>query len=298
MIRKIPIGRSLKYIFSEPMVFAILTFLFLLVFTPSIQTKYHFLYRSLFVICIIALVFKKEILNILFSKYSFPIILCLFIFFIFWFIDYGDRSTNTLKSFIRGLVIFLMAFTMARQAKSFQIMSILLFCALLFSAQQMMEGRFFSTDIMVNRVSIVNAVATNLNLTNKEYLTVSSYVVVFVAYICFSATLAFSFLDFSSKFWVKVLVFGAFLSTLMFCLKSLWTAPIIILALSLLTIRGIHIYSLSAKKTDRKILEILKSILIFIIFISVSTCLFCTYASCVEVVFHGMLECVQTQSDK
>ena len=263
-------GRIIKRgqnIISEPMVFAFLTFLYLLFFTPTLQVQYHLFYQYLFAICIIAVAFQKNVLNVLLSKYSLPIILCLFTFFIFWLMDYGDRSSNTLKSFIRGMIIFLMSFAMARDVKSFRIMSISLSCALIFLAQQMMGENFFSINIVDNRRAIVNAVAENLNLTGQDYLTVSSYVVVFVAYICFSVVISFSFLDFSSKRWVKAIVISVSFITFIFCLKSLWTAPIIILLLSLLIIRAIHIITSSEKNLNQNMLAILKSILGAIIII-------------------------------
>jgi hypothetical protein len=256
---------KLSNIANMETIFAILGLLFMILFTPTLQSKYHTFYQFIFLVCIVAVLSNKKTLRILFTKYSLPILITLVVFFLFWLIDHGDRSSTTLKSFIRGLTLFVMSFVISGRDNRFQIMVILLSFGLLILAYQMMGSQLFSFDVHENRVLLVKTVAENMYLEHLEYSNVSSHVIVFVAYISFSITLAYSFLDYSPRMWVKVVVFLNVFLTLLFCLKSLWTAPIIILTLSIFIFRAIIIFTATNRHIKQKVYFIIKTIMMLAI---------------------------------
>lgn len=252
-------------------VFSVLLLLFFITSLPYVQNEYNLYYRALFAICVIVAIFQKEFLPIFFSKYSLPIIICLGVFFVFWWIDYGDRSLNTLLSFVRGFVVFVMVFVMARDIKNYQILLITFLISILFLIEFMMGGGILSSSIMGSRNEIVNMVAANLNLDQGDYKTAANHMIIIVAYVSFVSVLAFSFLDYSSKAWVKLLVFIPLILTFIFCLKTLWTAPVLILIVSLLLMRVSHVFFSGHKKTSQKHLKKITTVLMFsILFLGIA----------------------------
>lgn len=248
-------------------VLGVLLFLFLFACIPNIQVEYNLLYRLMFVFCIFAIVFSRLLVTVSLSKHCVPILLCLFTFFIFWAADYGDRSFNTFLSFIRGLIIFTLSFAISDKAKNFQILSIAIVCSLLVLFQIMIGNVVFTQTVMESREEIVKAVSNNIDINNTDYTSVSNFMIVIVAHISFAAIISTSFLDMSNKKWVRVFLFSLLTFVFFFCIKSLWTAPIIILLASALLIRIIHLYSVYNEGSGKIISDILISLALLCLFI-------------------------------
>ena len=246
---------------------------------PYVQYEYNLYYRATLAICAIVTISQKEFIPIFFSKFSVPIIICLEVFFVFWFIDYGDRSFNTMLSFVRGFVVFIMVFVMARESRDYQILLITFLLSMIFLTEVMLGGGLLSTSVMSSRNEIVNMVAANLNMRPNEYSTASDYMITVVAYISFVSVLAFSFLDYSSKAWGKLLVFIPMILTFIFCLKTLWTAPVIILVISLLVMRVTHVFFVDHKKSGLKFSKKISTVLMFAILFLGITLILSTFQS-------------------
>ena len=119
---------------------------------PYVQYEYNLYYRATLAICAIVTISQKEFIPIFFSKFSVPIIICLEVFFVFWFIDYGDRSFNTMLSFVRAFVVFIMVFVMASREQRLSDTSYYISrSSMIFLTEVMLGGGLLSTSVMSSR---------------------------------------------------------------------------------------------------------------------------------------------------
>jgi hypothetical protein len=210
---------------AEAILFAIVALLNLVITTPGILLNFRSLYHVIFITGLAAILLKRNIGSLFLSSYYRPIALCLCLFSIFWLNGYSER--NSVLTFLRGTLFFVSGFALASKPQYYRLLLLCLCLYLLFLARTMKGGITAFLQDPESREAFTARASVNLGLGQGESF--KEVITSFVWHISLSAILVIALLDSPRKRWSALAVVFVVFASLLFCISSLYTAPLMMI---------------------------------------------------------------------
>lgn len=206
-----------------------LAFILLIAMSPIVVVKYNTFYQIVFVVAGLIVFFKSNLVKIIFSHYSSPLLICLVVFTLFYILESDKYGRASMTTYMRGIVLYICGYTLSEKPKHFHLLIFTACIALLAMAHEM-RGGFINLDFMHwNRSAFVLLAAKNIGMdVDFSPLEFKEIVTNFVWYISFCGVLLLSLLDSIYK-KLRIIAMTILLIILFFCITTLWSAPVIIL---------------------------------------------------------------------
>lgn len=214
----------------EPVVFAVLALLGMIVMTPGVLLNFRTAYHITFALGLAAVLWKKKLVHILISRYFFPITICFIVYSTMYVLHFA--AYTSVLTFVRGSMFFVFGFSIAANPRYLR-QIILWYCLFLLCMASVMQGGVASLLHAVDSRDEFWVQASN-NL-RMSVIDAKEEVTNFVWHISFAAVILGSFRDQSpKKYWPLLTVMGIGLTILVFCSAILYMSSLLILMAGLL----------------------------------------------------------------